>query len=532
MGRAGAFAEHSQQSQQQQQQEVGEATKEREPIVALFNIPLVGHMNPTFPLVMELVRRGCRVHYFLPPNEDFRSAARTAGANVESYLEGDPVDFDMEACGAQDGGDGSDTALRELMVWPLASTLLVGDYIIARCRDLRVQVVLYNPGTPHGLIVAERLGLPWVSLVTFLGLGSVADLFPDPQILEVAKAIRRPYGQVIKETFGVDLHDQRISRFMHLARLNLVTTSEDLMAPMPPAGHAEWADEAQELCESRRVGCMVSDEALHITAAAATGPTLKAAPVAARSDFGRSLPLEELAAAAARGAKVIYAALGTMALSTRWSQDLGFQSGGNLPPGTTGKDFCQHVWRALIEATRRLGSGYLCVLCVGTQPDALDFLGDGQAEDGPAPDVRVRHVGAMAAVPKNVVLRSSLSQVQMLQSHADAFVSHVGFNSMQQSLYAGVPLIAVPQAVDQPANARRVEASEWGRAFLKPMESVSAESLDAAIREVTAAGSRFQDVTSAAMSRLQGGPARAAEILVAISEAGRRVEQVARQGGA
>ena len=35
-----------------------------------------------------------------------------------------------------------------------------------------------------------------------------------------------------------------------------------------------------------------------------------------------------------------------MALSDRWSIDLGRASGGNLPPGTTGKEYCQHVWRA------------------------------------------------------------------------------------------------------------------------------------------------------------------------------------------
>jgi len=274
-----------------------------------------------------------------------------------------------------------------------------------------------------------------------------------------------------------------------------VTTSEDLMIPLPPVGQAEWADEARELFRFTPVGCMVSEEAPHVT-----GASKPAEALATASDFGRSMPLEELAAARARGAKVVYAALGTMALASRWSQDLGFQSGGNLPPGTTGKDFCQHVWRALFGAMRRLGEGHLCVLCVGTQPDALDFL-EASGE----------------VVPDNVVLRASLSQVEMLQSHTDAFLSHMGFNSMQESLFAGVPFIAVPQAVDQPANARRAEASGWGRAFLNAMDTVTAESLEAAIREVTAEGSPFGEAVAAARSQLHGGHVRAAEIIMAMA---------------
>lgn len=35
--------------------------------------------------------------------------------------------------------------------------------------------------------------------------------------------------------------------------------------------------------------------------------------------------------------------------------DLGRASGGNLPLGTTGKQYCQHVWKALLEAMEELG---------------------------------------------------------------------------------------------------------------------------------------------------------------------------------
>lgn len=47
------------------------------------NIPAYGHVNPTLPVVKELVRRGEEVVYFL--TEDFRAAVEATGAIFRSY---------------------------------------------------------------------------------------------------------------------------------------------------------------------------------------------------------------------------------------------------------------------------------------------------------------------------------------------------------------------------------------------------------------------------------------------------------------
>jgi UDP:flavonoid glycosyltransferase YjiC (YdhE family) len=46
--------------------------------VAFVSIPAHGHVNPTLPLVAELVRRGHRVTYFT--SADFEPRIRRAGA--------------------------------------------------------------------------------------------------------------------------------------------------------------------------------------------------------------------------------------------------------------------------------------------------------------------------------------------------------------------------------------------------------------------------------------------------------------------
>merc|ERR1712039_291287 len=98
--------------------------------------------------------------------------------------------------------------------------------------------------------------------------------------------------------------------------------------------------------------------------------------------------------------------------------------------------------------------------------------------------------------------------------YAHAFITHGGFNSLQESLMAGVPLIAVPQAVDQPSNARKIASSGWGRSFLQPMDTVNEASLVGAIRDVAAAGSSFVQAFADAGETLSGGHIRASEKII------------------
>ncbi len=91
------------------------------------------------------------------------------------------------------------------------------------------------------------------------------------------------------------------------------------------------------------------------------------------------------------------------------------------------------VHRAAIEALA--GEDWRLVLALGTGTDP--------AELGALPD----GVEAHARVPQLAVLR-----------HADAFVTHAGMGSSAEGLWFGVPMVAVPQAVDQPANAAQLAA--------------------------------------------------------------------------
>ena len=102
----------------------------------------------------------------------------------------------------------------------------------------------------------------------------------------------------------------------------------------------------------------------------------------------------------------------------------------------------------------------------------------------------------------------------MLNSYASVFLSHVGFNSLQESLMAGVPLVAVPQAVDQPANAMKVQNCSWGISFLHPMETVTSSAMASALRSLACPSSPCRAAVQAARQHLEGGVERLAEKLL------------------
>ncbi len=68
----------------------------------------------------------------------------------------------------------------------------------------------------------------------------------------------------------------------------------------------------------------------------------------------------------------------------------------------------------------------------------------------------------LGAVPDWVQVRATVPQPAVL-SAADAFVTHAGMGSCTEALWYAVPMVAIPQAVDQPLNAAQLETLGVGR---------------------------------------------------------------------
>ncbi|MGN0132476.1 MAG: macrolide family glycosyltransferase [Lachnospiraceae bacterium] len=74
-------------------------------------------------------------------------------------------------------------------------------------------------------------------------------------------------------------------------------------------------------------------------------------------------------------------------------------------------------------------------------------------------------------LPENISVYSGVDQIAVLQK-ADAFISHCGMNSVNESLYFGVPLIMLPQTAEQGGVAEQVSRLGAGMK-LEKTDSVS-----------------------------------------------------------
>lgn len=87
----------------------------------------------------------------------------------------------------------------------------------------------------------------------------------------------------------------------------------------------------------------------------------------------------------------------------------------------------------------------------------------------------------LGPLPDSVEVHESVPQLAVLEA-ASAFVTHAGMGGATEALWFGVPTVAIPQAADQFGNAAQLAALGVGRYL--PAESVTAESLRAAVDEV------------------------------------------------
>ncbi|MGH4023812.1 MAG: macrolide family glycosyltransferase [Pseudonocardiaceae bacterium] len=90
-------------------------------------------------------------------------------------------------------------------------------------------------------------------------------------------------------------------------------------------------------------------------------------------------------------------------------------------------------------------------------------------------------------------VRAARTQPQLdVLAHASVFITHAGMGSSVESLWFGVPTVAIPQAVDQFANAARLDA--LGAGVHLPAEQVDGESLRAAVAAAAARTERVHEL--------------------------------------
>jgi MGT family glycosyltransferase len=379
--------------------------------LAFVSLPAHGHVNPTLPLVAELVGRGWRISY--ATGDRFAAQVEESGATlVPTAVRPDhgPGPAHMDAA-----------AIAGFLTRIVDDARINLPALLPHFRDDPPQAVCYDALSITGQVLAAETAADDVALLPSLATNEHTSPFarttagpPPPEILTAVRERRELLAEHgLRPPSKPGMGDP--------ASLNIVFVPREFQP-----------------------GADTFDARFRFV-----GPS----PAAREDEEGWSPPDEP----------VLYVALGT-AFNDR-------------------PDF----YRSCLEA---FGDAGPVAIAVGRQVDVHDL--------GPVPD----NIDVRPWFPQPAVLRN-----------ARAFISHAGMGSTMEALYYGVPLVCVPQMLEQEVNAARV--AELGLGVHLASDAVTAAELRAAVNAATT------DTVRTALDRMRtavrqaGGAVAAADAIEA-----------------
>ena len=391
--------------------------------IAFLNIAMHGRVNPTLPIVAELVRRGHTVSYHTSPA--FGPEVERAGATVRFYAGGEQALPDPPTPVALLAG--------------LAQTAVqVLPGVLAELRAVQPDLVVHDSACLWGAIAARELGVPAASSFTTFAFNRYA---PSPT---------GPSRSLLRAAAANPLHVKRYVR----ARWALRRCFDAGGVPLVDLGNIRQALNLVYTSTTFQPGADGFDDSFRFV-----GPSIGARPP------DPSFPVDRLRA------RVAYLSLGTV-----FTAD-------------------PQLLRTIATALAPLAD--TVVVATGqTDPSAL----------GP--------------LPAHVVVRRSVPQPEVLDQ-ASLFVTHGGMNGVNEAMYAGVPMLLVPQGADQPLVAGRVV--ELGAGLTIRNEDITEDAVRTlAGRLLDEPGFREAALVLQAAERGAGGFSRAADELERYLNAVRR----------
>jgi len=329
-----------------------------------FNIPFHGHVNPTLPLIQELVKRGDEVNYF--STGAFEERIRATGADYRGY----------EHLYTFEGSRKVSHIVHHASLVAEATYALLPQ-VLSAVEQERPDYMIFDMSAPWGEIASRRFNIPAVASFPHLPFYWRTILDDWRVIRKGLQSIRPGYGywrQLQRQTARIVKHyklrdPQDINVLSSSAELNIVYSSRYFQ---PYENHFD-------------------DSYLYV------GPEI---------DLKRQD--EPFKISKHKEQKLIYIAVGTV-----YQAKL---------------DFFEKCLQAFND--RR----YVVIMSVG----------------------RAVEPGSLEPIPENFSVAQFVPQLSVLKD-ADVFITHGGMNSISEAVMYGVPMIVVPNTVEQALNAARVE---------------------------------------------------------------------------
>ena len=330
--------------------------------IIFMSVPGHGHVNPTLPVVAELVQRGHQVLYY---NEaSFADKIAGAGAQFRAYPASDLTPENITELVGN---------LVSITVLLLETSLQLLPFILDELRREQPDLVVFDSICLWGMQAAHLLDLPRAASITTMIMEGVKGIIQPrdlpyivwsalpllPRLFKLRRRLAQSYGAEIFPNKDI---------FPCVGQRNLLFTSAQFQPPTP-----------------------FIDGSFTFVGPAIT-PSARAS-----EDF----PWQQL-----RDGARIYISLGTI----------------HHNPA-----FFQTAFAALADYPAQF------IVSAGQQTN----------------------VATLGQAPANFLVRQSVPQQALLEK-VDLFITHGGNNSVHEALYYGVPLLVVPQQLEQTANGRLV----------------------------------------------------------------------------
>ncbi len=329
------------------------------PNIAFFSIYAYGHINPTLPVVKELINRGNKVWYY--SFKEFKKKIESTGAifiECDKYLP--PLnDKDTKKIG-------KDFTL--LIDMSIDTTInMEKDNISKQLQELHIDCIVSDSICTWGKLFAQKLNISYVCSTTTFAFNQ-----------HTVKLMKQSFSEMF---------------YMFKGMPKMIKKLQELK----PLGYN--VDKPQEIFSNNNDTNTIVYTSKEFQPMADTFSDKFAF-------IGTSIfePIEHLKK---NDKKVVYISLGTVL-----NDNLDF-------------------YKKCILAFKN--SNLKVIISVGKNTD-ISKLGD---------------------IPDNFIVKNSVNQVAVLEI-ADCFISHSGMNSVNESLYYGVPIILYPQHSEELAVTNRV----------------------------------------------------------------------------
>jgi len=472
------------------------------PVVALFPLKAIGHLQMFLPIVKELLERKAEVHMFLDNVGESKDSKGEQA--IEALVKLGLKRYPLMSLLSEDSHslaeiyfkkyrqlvlDDEITETPELL-FSLGMQRANADLIpilISKLEVIKPDCILFDTFNLSAHAAGKIMKVPTIGYVSYPGPGC-SDKAKEAKYLELfkpdkVKAYHRNIYKPLLEKYQVDIYEEIYGApgpVFYSDHTNIVTTLEEL---------AQRDSELHKirLPTFKYIG-PTFDETIRINTTALV--LMKSPPKAeeedqssvkdrmkvndcspAKADHG-DLPWQTIADAKLDGKKIICLSFGTVITNEAWAN--GFQK---PPPkdqeepkkkihtvggAQTGKELCQKLWKDLFEAFGE-DPNVLFITSVGKQSDALE----GEGLD----------------VPSNFIIRQEIPQLKVLRQ-VDVFITHGGWNSLQESLLCGVPMLVLPGFGDQMNNARKMEEIGAGIGIIDSYSNASVDLLQSSLNQL------------------------------------------------